>query len=224
VIQLSAVMVRSMKGAAASILLLFMAEQRALSQGEMRRYTAYGDEAINDALLLLRDQGLVVQTGRYSWALLADGTRQLPIGAEDSPVESPVDNSVDKIEESAEYENLAPVEPELDSHACMQDSLTPESIDDDPACMGRSDLTGAEELAAELARAGFREPGLSRMRKQPGLTARIVRYHVEKTGGQLGLAMYRIEHRFRVPDDFERGSPDDRRKYAGGKYADFVVT
>lgn len=109
--QLTARQVRAYKGAAISILMLLMVERRPMNQGEMRRGTAYHDEAINDAVWMLREDGLIVETGRYTWALL-DGMRQLPIGAtlpegeETSPQPSPEG-------EGEELEELGPDDPEL---------------------------------------------------------------------------------------------------------------
>ena len=54
---------------------------------------------------------------------------------------------------------------------------------------------GNSDLEFALEAAGFRDPGLSKLRKLPGLTARAVRY--------LGLALYRLEHRYAVPESFE---------------------
>jgi biotin operon repressor len=101
--ELTARMVRGYKGAAASILLLFLAGGgQPLTQSEMRRGTGYGDEAINDAVWMLREDGRLVQTARYTWSLLTDGMRQLPVSS-DGPVLPDPAPSVDALKKLGFY-------------------------------------------------------------------------------------------------------------------------
>lgn len=221
--QLTAQLVRSYKGAAASIILLFLVERMPLTQEYMRRYTGYPNEAISDAVKVLRDTGFLVEVGRYTWALLADGLRQLPIMAQDaepgespealpfaSVVDKPVDKPVDNfkiihrpVETAADFGSSAARKPAANPHACMQDSDSPDSFDGDHACMGAgAEKPAADDLVEALRTAGFREPGLSRLARQAGLTARVVRYHVAHAPS-LGAALHRIERGWRVPEDWE---------------------
>lgn len=224
--QLTARMVRAYKGAAISILMLFLSEGgRALSQGEMRRGTGYQDEAISDALQMLREDGLVAEAGRYTWALL-DGMRQLPLG--DPTLPSPR-GGVERVEEAVEVEarELGPDDPELALNESMNQS---DSIDIDDSLIDsygdRSGKTGAEGevTAAELRGFGFYGRGLQDLLAIRGLTLREVRYHV-KNCPTLGGALWRLKKRQGVPASFEAdvGQGGEENPYLGGKYADFVV-
>lgn len=222
--QLTARMVRAYKGAAISILMLFLSEGgRALSQGEMRRGTGYQDEAISDALQMLREDGLVAESGRYQWSLL-DGMRQLPLGASEEFPAPPIPLPV--VEGSRELE-LGPDDPELALNESMNQS---DSIDIDDSLIDsygdRSGKTGAEGsvTAAELRGFGFYGRGLQDLLAIRGLTLREVRYHVQNCPS-LGGALWRLKKRQGVPASFEPdvGHQVGENPYLGGKYADFVM-
>jgi biotin operon repressor len=223
--QLTARMVRGYKGAAASILLLLIIEQRAVSQGEMRRNTGYGDEAINDAVWMLREDGLLVECGRYTWALLTD-MRQLPIGA--VPSGNPVDNSVDNFVDNSPVEDLGPDQSELALNESMNESMTQINDEDDSFIdEGSSGISGPaadadRPTAKALSDLGFYGRGITDMLAIPGLTMRQVRYHAEHAPN-LGAALARIKKRQSVPENWGRDGPNERRKYTGGMYADIVV-
>jgi hypothetical protein len=224
--QLTGVMVRAFKGAAASIILLFLAEQRALSQAEMRRYTAYADEAISDALGLLRESGLVVETGRYTWALLEGGMRQLPLGAVDKPFEEgrPVDKPVDNYVDNFQGAELGPDDPELALNESMNQSMNPINEDDSliDASSGNSGAAADEvPTAAALKALGFYGRGITDMLAITGLTMREVRFHAEDAPN-LGAALARIKRRQPAPANWGRDGPNERRKYIDGAYADII--
>lgn len=218
---LTARAVRAYKGAAASILLLFLVEGRPLSQGEMRRGSGYQDEAINDAVLMLREDGLIVETGRYTWALL-EGARQLPIGAVDALPEGEVDGG-----------ELGPDDPELALNESMNQGYT-ESIGDDSLIDGelgpekpelRADRRGAD-LPSELATAaglqglGFYGRGIADMARIQGLTMAEVRWQVEHSPN-LGCALARIKKR-QAWGERVRDGPTERSAYVSGEFADFI--
>ncbi|HWR66993.1 MAG TPA: hypothetical protein VN364_12830, partial [Bellilinea sp.] len=78
---LTASMVRGLKGAAASIILLLMTEPRGGNQEWLERYTGYTDKPISAALSFLFENGMIVKTGdrgEYSYRLAGE-TRQLPL-------------------------------------------------------------------------------------------------------------------------------------------------
>lgn len=220
-IQLTARMVRSYKGAAASILLLFLAEQRALTQGEMRRGTGYGDEAINDAVWMLREDGLIVETTRYTWAL-PGGMRQLPIMAPELSIgeEQVVDKPVDKSVDNCEAEELAPDDPELALNESMNESINDSDRDD--SFIDSSDRSGNSGTATreKLAEIGFYGRGLADMLKIPGLTMGEVRYQVEHAPN-LGAALARIRARQPVPRFHARDAPPGS-EYISGEFGEFI--
>lgn len=214
--QLSARMVGAYKGAAASILLLLLIEGRPLSQGEMRRGTKYGDESINDAVYMLREDGLIVETGRYTWALL-DGIRQLPIGSESAAL--PEKN----------LPELAPDYPELDTMYVGMDDSDSIKNESHTSIHGSSGNSGPDPLPSPglgdldqaLSEAKIQEPALSRLARQRGLTARAVRYHVG-SAPSLGAAIWRMEHNRPVPREFEQEDDVGRNQYKGGRFAEFI--
>lgn len=123
---LTARMVRGYRGAAVSILMLFFLERRPLSQAEMRRGSGYSDELISDAVAMLREDGIIIQVGRYSWALLV-GMRQMPLGATQAleetnaaPLAAELEDGNEAIE--ADPLELAPPAAELivDAVACSE--------------------------------------------------------------------------------------------------------
>jgi biotin operon repressor len=203
--ELTARMVRGYKGAAASILLLFLAGGgQPLTQSEMRRGTGYGDEAINDAVWMLREDGRLVQTARYTWSLLTDGMRQLPVSS-DGPV----------------LPDPAPDHPELAVNELRNESMNDIEIDDSLIHSGSSGNSGPASVDA-LKKLGFYGRGITDLMAIEGLTMREVLYHV-KTAPSLGAALARIRKRQKAPPDgHERDGPGDRRKYIEGEFADFI--
>jgi biotin operon repressor len=216
--QLTARMIRAYKGAAASILMLFIAEGgRALTQAEMRRGTGYHDEAIHDALGMLREDGLVVEQARYTWAL-PGGLRQLPLGRLAEPHPHPA------VPLQAAEQNQAPDQPELVIHESRKESNSTDR-EDDSLIHASQGLPVSEAVTAEdLCQFGFYGLGIDQMLALPGLTLREVRYHVQNAPS-LGAALARIRKRQAVPAAFEAQVDDeeqDGRKYVEGKYADFI--
>lgn len=213
-IQLTARMVRSYKGAAVSILLLFIAEQgRALSQAEMRRGTGYADEAINDAVWMLREDGLLAEAGRYTWALT--GGKQLPIGAEDPAEEIPAD-------EGGVLE-LGPDDPELALKLNESMNQSMQSINENDSLIhDRSGKTGAV-TREELRGLGFYGRGLEDLLRIQELTMREARWQAANSPN-LGCALARLKKRQAWgTTGGERDGP--KRDYSGGgEFAEFVVT
>jgi DNA-binding transcriptional regulator YhcF (GntR family) len=221
--ELTSTLVGAMPANALKVFVVLMLERLPVTKGYLATVTDMSDKTLAKALDQLELRGMVSRIGGHTYQIAA-GVRQLPLSVEmidAQAVDKPVDNSVDNLgDEGAEEEKSRNIS-DFSAHACKQESINPESIKQDPACMPES--RNFSELEQALTEAGFRDPGLSRLRKQAGLTARVVRYHVQ-TADNLGLALYRIEHKFRVPENWERDGPDERNKYAGGEFAAFVVT
>lgn len=218
-IQLTARMVRSYKGAAVSILLLFLAEQgRSLSQAEMRRGTGYADEAINDAVWMLREDGLLTSAGRYLWALT--GGRMLPLGAEEITAE---DQEEEAPAEDYEDLGLGPDDPELDLKLNESMNQSMESIhENDSLIHARSGNSGAATREG-LRGLGFYGRGLEELLAIQGLTMREVRWQ-KANSPNLGCALARLKKRQAWgTTGGERDGP--KRDYSGGgEFAEFVVT
>ncbi len=101
--QLTATLVRALRGAPITVLVLMAIERRPLNLEYLRRHTGYTDKTVHDAVGLLSDYGMVAQTGRYTWQIAA-GAQQLPLmveplpagAAPEAPGEEVVHSSVDK--------------------------------------------------------------------------------------------------------------------------------
>lgn len=217
--QLTARMIRAYKGAAASILLLYIANGgKPMTQMEMARGSGYRDEAINEAVWMLREDGLIAETGRYTWGLLSQA-QQLPLGAVDAGEALVEENRTDVID-------LAPDNPELALNERMNES---DSIHRDDSfihsCEASSGKTGAADkvTAENLSTFGFYGRGVADLLKIRGLTLREVRFHVAKAPN-LGAALHRIKKRQAVPDSWETAekSGDDRRRYVEGQFSEFI--
>lgn len=235
--ELTSTLVGAMPANALKVFVVLMLERLPVTKGYLATVTDMSDKTLAKALDQLELRGMVSHIGGHTYQIAA-GVRQLPLMAFEDPgmnsgareegegeiidaraVDKSVDKSVDNLgDEGAEEEKSRNIS-DFSAHACMHESINPESIKQDPACMPES--RKISELEQALTEAGFRDPGLSRLRRQAGLTARVVRYHVQ-TAENLGLALYRIEHKFRVPETWERDGPDERNKYIGGEYADFI--
>lgn len=221
--ELTSTLVGAMPANALKVFVVLMLERLPVTKGYLATVTDMSDKTLAKALDQLELRGMVSRIGGHTYQIAA-GVRQLPLSVEmieGEAVDNPVDKSVDNFDEEGPAEEKSRNISDFSAHACMQESINPESIKQDPACMPESRKNS--ELEQALTEAGFRDPGLSRLRRQAGLTARVVRYHVH-TADNLGLALYRIEHKFRVPENWERDGPDERSKYAGGEFAAFVVT
>lgn len=82
--QLTVSMVRALKGAPMSVLMVMMLTQGNVNQEYLTRHTGYSDKPVTDALGLLADYGLVRRIDRYTWALTR-GAMQLPLCADALP-------------------------------------------------------------------------------------------------------------------------------------------
>jgi hypothetical protein len=82
--QLTVSMVRALKGAPMSVLMVMMLTRGNVNQEYLTRHTGYSDKPVSDALGLLADYGLARRIDRYTWALTR-GAMQLPLCADALP-------------------------------------------------------------------------------------------------------------------------------------------
>ena len=188
---------RALKGAPVSVFLALMFAGRdkigPVSNEWLERATGYSDKPVSQALAVLKDYHLVLQTSR-GWTL-ANGAVQLPLMVEDSTDnnQEPL-NSLDRTNPVAngevsrrisESENLrlssSSRSLNLDSR---MDPLQPDSR------AGESE--NLRLILAELDQHGIREPARSRLARLPGIQLELVKYHLETVPA--GQAIYRIEH------------------------------
>jgi hypothetical protein len=234
---LTALQVRALKGAPISILFLMLIERTPLSQEYLRRYTGYSDEAVHDAVQLLKDHDLVVQVGRYEWALTA-GARQLPLGA------TPLEGGEEEGQAAAADHGLGETAPNPTPQPATEDpeeirsdisgpgylasssrSLNPDQEVNQPllARARSSGKSGAvppnPEILAVLDEHGVREPARSRLARLAHVTPELIDYHC-KTAQNTGLAIYRIEKNWAVKTEPEEGAGSG--KYYEGEFGEFV--
>lgn len=213
-IQLTSVMVGHMPGNALKVLMVLMLERGPRSKKFLMAAADMSDKTLSKALDQLAMMGMITHNGGHIYQI-ANGVQQLPLMAGELPepqeeaVDKPVDKSVDNVFDIPAGEVKSRNISDFSSHACMHDSesLTPDLKPEIPACIhGENSENFRTDLEAALIKVGFRDPGLSRLRIQAGLTARIVRYHVREAPS-LGAALTRIEKNWHVPDSFE---PEDK--------------
>lgn len=243
-IQLTSVMVGMLGGPALMVLTVLSIERQPRSLAFLTDMTGLdGDKTLHKAVRKLKTLGYITEIknlkgNKELYYQIVDGFQQLPLMAEELPEEvTPAEDVIDL--HSCDYPESGPAKEmganrkndDLLHHACMHDSES-ESIDinnENHACMHGDDRNiydleahdpeadRLEELEDVLVSLGFRDPGLSRLRTQPGLTARVVRYHVKTAPGQ-GAALHRIERGWNVPEDWERS----RGSYVSGEFAEFI--
>ncbi|NMC84314.1 MAG: hypothetical protein GYA58_03410 [Anaerolineaceae bacterium] len=214
---LTSLQVRALKGAAASIVLLFLAERRPLNQEYMRRFTGYSAENIHDGVMLLADAGMLIQTGRYTWAL-DDGTyQQLPLYADGLDAPEPAHAQVDDEQAVIDIdEDTSPDVPDTlytsvapkigaGSLASSRDLNINHNTENLLLASGRisSDFSGADfqdqtsENLAALNRYHIRDPARLRLAGMAHVTPALVEYHCTHSESP-GQAIYRIEHNWPV--------------------------
>jgi len=218
-------MVRALAGAPLTVLILLQVNRTSLTQSFIRRNTGFSDHVVHDALELLHDYGYVTQTGRYTWQL-ADGVFQLPLMAslpepEDIPAPETVEEDEEEIdeqedcidiEENPENKKLARILCDLNPLASSS-SLTTRNLE--------SDLTTTRAPSSQILRAnleeldnfGIREPARSRVAQKTHVTPELIRYHCGSSKST-GQAIYRIEHNWAIPDEWQEAAPDDLQDIA----------
>ena len=170
-------LVRTLKGAPLSILMILRLIGQPATAEYLERTSGYTDKPVNAALLLLEEYGLISRNGRYSWQI-CDGVQQLPLMnliSEPSQEENP---------DSQGEENLSSDEDNSDSFGGTRN-------------LSESELFRVSENLAACDAADIREPKRSRLSKMPHVTAALIRYHVQ-TALNIAMAIYRIEHNWRI--------------------------
>jgi hypothetical protein len=206
--QMTVQMVRALRGAPLTVLVLMAIERRPVALGYVERHTGYSDKIVHEAVRLLSDYGLAVQTGRYIWQIVGE-LRQLPLMYPDLPAEETIDPETSENPAPEEPENLGRNFSDLSSekfrpNPSSSSSLTTDlEVKDDielplPVLEGgRSEKIRANQTACDEA--GICEPKRSQLAAMEAVTPRAIRYHTSKAK-TLGLAIYRIEHGWQVPD------------------------
>ena len=233
-LQLTSTIAGSIPANALKVLVVLMLERVPCNKGYLETVTDMSDKTLAKALDQLMLRGMVTHNGGHVYQI-ASGVQQLPLMAreleepQEEAVDKPVDNSVDNVfditpddpqaEKSRKYSDFSLNESKNESMNQINDE------DDsfiDGAVVENSGAENERPTAAALKALGFYGRGITEMLAIPGLTMREVRYHVEDAPG-LGAALARIKKRQSVPENWGRDGPNERKKYSGGPYADFIV-
>ena len=178
--------VRSLKGAPASVFLALLCARRPMTNRELQRWTGYSEQTVSQAAHLLADLGWLSPLGpRGPWTL-GEG-RQQPL----------MESLPEEIVEAA---------------ASSQDDQTNAPQDSEDA----EDPNVVKTLYA-LYDAGVHEPTAGRLARLPHVSPEYVAAHVEQANAQgygLGVAIYRIEHAWPLPEKKAVLTVEDRiRKF-----------
>lgn len=204
---LTASAVRMVKGAAASIILLLMTEPRGGNQAWLERYTGYTDKPVNQALAFLLENGMIIRTGdrgEYAYRL-AGNAMQLPLPVDQLVEPSGTEPTTNEIE--SEIFRLDPLASRFNQNQELEESIKPLARAETEPEIFRLNMQA-------LDKAGIREPARSRLARLDHVTPQLIRYHCGAAPNP-GLAIYRIEHRWRVPEGWIDPTPD-------GEYRDAV--
>lgn len=213
--QFSDTMIRGLKGAPISCLILLSMARQPVTAQYLERMSGYSDKSVLSALLLLRDYGLVTRNERYAWQI-ARGVMQLPL-MDALPAGEGDEEQGENIAAGVEDEPVVPSSEEMDNAGGKRGNPETEKfrvvsssglIHQDTSKKSLPPLERAEaekirvrEALAECTRRGIREPKRGALCRLAHVTARLVGYHCQ-TAPNTGLAIYRIEHDWRVPDDW----------------------
>jgi hypothetical protein len=206
-VQLTTAMLRTLKGSPLSVLMALALAGQPVSATWLETVTGYTDKSIQSGLNVLVEFGLATRNGRYYWQI-ADGVAQLPL-------------MVPELEELAEEIFEAPVDPEpaveisIDSEkfrlgiipsqslaSGFNQNLDQKESSNPPLARGPDDSEKFRLNSAALDENGIREPARSRLAALEHVHPRLIRYHCARATNT-GMAVYRIEHNWAVPDDWE---------------------
>jgi len=194
--------VRSMKGAAISILVACMFARKALTNLELQMWTGYKDEAITEASKLLCMLGWLVAHSRVGPWSLADG-RQLPLMA--------IADELDAIA-GVENDDLAmrvPVFPDVSASSSSSSNIdlnVPSYLEEQEEEESSGFSGTLPGVLAALDAAGIREPKRSQLAKLKHVTPELINAHVRQCkaeGLNIGTAIHRIEHNWEPLDRFK---------------------
>lgn len=223
-------MVRELRGAPLSCLILMAMAGQAVSAQYLERSSGYSDKIVGAALLYLQDQGYVTRNERYSWRIAINVT-QLPLMTlpdENEPDIQPQPVDFDQQEPNSEITETTRNNSESENLRVLTSSrsldlTSKELIDlplldiDDP-----EKLRVAENLEA-CDRFGIGEPKRTAISKLKHVTSRMICFHCETVklqGQKLGAAIFRIEKDWKVREDWI--DPKDKIDYSNKYYPENV--
>lgn len=222
--QLSAAMLRTLKGSPLSILMALALVRQPVKAEWLQTVTGYSDKSISAGLAVLKEFGLATRNGRYAWQI-ADGIEQLPLMAIDPEKETDLPEG--PAETVVQPEENDPATRGKDAHGAADTAPRKENPRSAaqkfrlgeipcPLVVSRSinleprkevkplpeSRSSDTEIFRVLDEYGIREPKRSQLAGLPHISARLIRYHCTHAANT-GLAIYRISKNWSIPDDWE---------------------
>jgi biotin operon repressor len=203
--QFTAESLRTLKGAPLSILMAMILAKQPVSAQYLEAVTGYTDKPIQTGLRMLKEFGYITRNGRYNWQL-ASNIEQLPLMCNElddppSPGEEKIEESYPQVVDRGPGNIPCPdalvVSRDIKQVNCVNDQLTTRV---DP------EKFRSEKLAL-LDQYGILDPKRGKLARNPHITPRAIAYHCE-TAENTGLAIFRIEHGWRVPASYTPGLKD----------------
>jgi hypothetical protein len=178
-------LVRELRGSPLTVLiamlLLEQSGQVPVTAQALKDATGYRDHTITDALSMLESPTRQIVQRVYKGWRLSTGF-QLPL---------------ELVEENREYREKV-----LSSSCSLQDIKLTDSVEQEEEIQENRDFR--ENLAA-AQKAGIAEPKASQLAALEHVTPKLIRGHVTyalETGKAIGTAIYRIEHKWPVPEKY----------------------
>lgn len=215
--QLTSMMVRALRGAPITVLVLLILERKPMEMELIRRHTGYSQDTIHEVVGVLSEYGLINQVGRYSWQAMI-GAEQLALGEEEKLDAENAEGAEEEIrsgnigagclESSGGYIDIKP-----------RENLLPESRGDSSGKTRAEPDVGVLEACDDC---GIEEPARSRLARLRQVSAELVRKHCAEAP-TIGAAIWRLEHGWRGRRSAKDQENNDRRKYVDGPFADFIT-
>lgn len=211
-VEFTASMVRTLKGAPISCLMVMAIVGKPVNAEYLERNTGYSDKPIASALLLLEEYGLITRNERYAWRI-AINVRQLPLMVlpDENELESQDQTpEIPEPESNNDITNMTRNYSESEKFRVLSSSrsidLTTKELTDLPLLVAADpEKLRVDENLAACDRYGIGEPKRSQISKSAQVFSRAICYHCEKVkqeGQKIGAAIYRIEHDWKVPEDW----------------------
>jgi len=183
----------------------------------LERATGYTDKPVGQALLFLEENGVISRNGRYLWQLCGEFA-QLPLGR-------------DALPRSAKGVGETPTHPSSSSSRYIDSKLSDSTTTSQTLSAEESENLRLDEgqvlnlpVLAALDAAKIREPARGQLARLDWISVELIEYHV-RTADKIGQAIYRIKNKWPICDKPDCGYAQDveeRKKYVGGAFSDFI--
>ncbi len=183
--QLTSMMVRALRGAPITVLVLMILDKGPMAMKLIRAQSGYSQDKIQEAIEALSEYGLVNQVGRYTWQAMI-GAEQLALGMEEEALDAVNKEKEIRSDISGAGSLVVVVKP-------INQESSKEILQQQDSRAASSENIGLEEL---LDRHGMRNPARKRL-LAANYAYDLVQAHLVLSEN-VGQAIYRIEHNWPV--------------------------